>query len=84
VATFLIEAYEPRAKAPSVLEARARAVAGTGGVEYVRSIFTPQDELCLHVFESPSRERLEAALAAIGFAYVRVTEATELPERRTP
>ena len=83
--TFLVETYEPRERAGalSILEARARAAAGTGGVKYVRSIFTPQDELCLHVFESPSRERLEEAMAAAGFGYVRLAEAAELPERRT-
>ena len=83
---FLVETYEPRERAGAlaVLEARARAAAGAGGVRYVRSIFTPQDELCLHVFESPSREQLEEAMAAVGFGYVRMTEAAEFPERRTP
>jgi hypothetical protein len=38
----------------------------------------------LYVFESPSRERLEEALAAASFGYVRVTEAAEFSERRTP
>jgi hypothetical protein len=84
VATFLVEVHEPRTRAPSAREARAHAATGIDGVRYVRSIFTPEDELCLHVFESPSRERLEEALAAASFGYVRVTEAAEFPERRTP
>jgi hypothetical protein len=84
VATFLVEVYEPRTHAPSAREARAHAATGIDGVGYVRSIFTPEDELWLHVFESPSRERLEQALAAASFGYVRVTEAAEFPERRTP
>ena len=81
MATFLVEAYEARVRtgALAALEARARAAARTGGIRYVRSIFTPEDELCLHVFESPSRERLEQSMAAAGFAYVRVTEAAEFP-----
>jgi hypothetical protein len=84
VATFLVETYEPRERAAlAALGAHARAAARTGGVRYVRSIFTPQDELCLHVFESSSRERLEEAMEAAGFAYVRMTEAAEFPERRT-
>jgi len=80
----LVEVHEPRTHAPSAREARAHAATGIDGVSYVRSIFTPEDELCLHVFESPSRERLEEALAAASFGYVRVTEAAEFPERRTP
>ena len=50
--TFLVETYEPRERsgALGVLEADAGAAAETGGVRYVRSIFTPEDELCLHVF----------------------------------
>jgi hypothetical protein len=81
VPTFLVEAHEPRARgsALAALEERARAAARARGIRYVRSIFTPQDELCLHVFESPSRERLERSLAAASFGYVRVTEAAELP-----
>ena len=81
MATFLVEAYEPRARgsALAALEARARAAARARGIGYVRSIFTPKDELCLHVFEAPSRERLEQSLTAAGFGYVRVTEAAELP-----
>jgi hypothetical protein len=84
VATFLVEVYEPRTHAPAEREARAHAATAIGGVRHVRSIFTPEDELCLHVFESPSRERLEQALEAAGFGYVRVTEAAEFPERSTP
>ena len=82
--TFLVEAYEPGPPKGGLaaLEARARAAAATGDVRYVRSIFTPQDELCLHVFESSSREHLERSLATAGFGYVRVTEAAELPSSR--
>jgi len=84
MATFLVETYEPRERASlAVLGEHARAAARTDGVRYVRSIFTPQDELCLHIFESPSRERLEEAMAAAGLGYVRMTEAAEFPERRT-
>lgn len=81
MATFLVETYEPpaRGSALAALEEGARAAARARGIRYVRSIFTPQDELCLHVFESPTCERLEQALAAAGFGYVRVTEAAELP-----
>jgi hypothetical protein len=80
--TFLVESYEPRGRAPQQLpelEARARVAAGACGGRYIRSIFAPQDELCLHLFESRSREGLERALAAEGFAGVRLTEAAELP-----
>lgn len=81
MATFLVETHEPRAhgSALAALEARARAAARARGIRYVRSIVTPQDQLCLHVFESRSRESLEQSLAGAGFRYVRVTEAAELP-----
>ena len=81
--TFLVASYEPREPAQQLaeLEVRARAAARACGGCYVRSIFTPQDELGFHVFESPSREELEWAVAAAGFAGVRVTDAAELPRR---
>ena len=84
MATFLVESYEPRGRAQEVtqLEARARAAARACGGRYVHSILTPEDELCLYVFESPSRERLEEAARAAGFGSVRVTEASEFPRNR--
>jgi hypothetical protein len=82
--TFLVESYEPRVRAQEIrqLEARARAAARACGGHYIRSILTPEDELCLYVFESPSRERLEEAARATGFGSVRVTEASEFPRNR--
>lgn len=81
--TFLVASYEPAGSAQqlSELEARAHTAARGCGGRYVRSILTPEDEIGLHVFESPSRERLEYAVASAGFAGVRVTEAAEFPRR---
>jgi hypothetical protein len=82
--TFLVESYEPRGRAhePAELEERARAAARACGGRYVRSILTPQDELCLYLFEAPTREGLEQAAASAGLMEVRITEASELPGER--
>lgn len=80
--TFLVESYEPRGRALET-EAWTRAAAQAGGLTYVRSIFTPQDEVSLHIFESPSRDRLALALADAGLGEVRITEATEFPPERS-
>ncbi len=79
--TFLVESYEPRGRAQQLreLDTRAQAAARACGGRYIRSIYAPQDELCLHVFEAPSSEGLERAATGAGFAGVRVTEAAELP-----
>ena len=85
VRTFLVEAYEPRgrgAEALSALEARARAAAtelsrSGSRTRYVRTMFLPEDELCLHIFEAPSREAVLEAARIAGLADARITEAVE-------
>jgi hypothetical protein len=80
--TFLVESYEPRGSAEEHAS-RARAAAAADGGRYIRSIYAPQDELCLHIFESPSPERLEQAMDAAGFSYVCITEVAEFPTERS-
>jgi hypothetical protein len=84
VLTFLVESYEPRRRVHEAAEceARAQAAARACGGRYVRSIFTSHDELCLYVFEAPTRAGLEEAAAAAGLVDVRVTEASEFPQER--
>ena len=84
--TFLVEAYEPRgrgAEALSVLETRARAAAADlsrsgSRTRYVRTMFLPEDEICLHVFEAPSREAVLEAARTAGLTDARITEVVEL------
>jgi Protein of unknown function (DUF4242) len=85
VPTYVVEAYEPRGRGAEVLsglEARARAAAielSTSGspARYVRAIFLPEDEICLHVFEAPSREVVREAARRAGLTEARITEAVE-------
>ncbi len=67
---FLVEVYAPGASRLADLAASARAAAD--GMEYVRSIFVPEDEVCFHVFEGDSVEALSGA-----FAGARIVEAVE-------
>ena len=86
--TFVVEAYEPRgrgAEALTGLEERARAAAAElsrpgSQVRHLRTTYLPEDEICFHVFEGPSREAVLEAARNAGFADARVTEALE-PER---
>jgi hypothetical protein len=48
--TYLVEVYAPRGTPISDLVADARAVGG--GMLHLRSIFVPEDELCLHLFSA--------------------------------
>jgi hypothetical protein len=83
--TFVVEAYEPRGRGAEALiglEERARAATAElsrsgSHVRYVRTTFLPDDEICFHVFEAPSREAVLEAARKAGFAYARITEALE-------
>jgi hypothetical protein len=85
VRTFLVETYEPRgrgAEALSVLGIRARAAAAAlsrsgSRTRYVRTMFLPEDEICLHVFEAASREAVLEAARLAGLTDARITEAVE-------
>ncbi len=70
--SFLVEAYTPALKEHALTELVARALAtademsrqGTE-VRFVQTIFVPEDETCLHLFDAPSpaaaREAAERA-----------------------
>jgi hypothetical protein len=83
MAYFLVELYLPRngsggaggvaARARSVVE-NARALGS--GVRYVRSIFMPDDEICLELYEAPSAQSVREAAAA-GRRLGRIVEAIE-------
>ena len=77
--SYLIEAYTPASESISAIEERARHAAvelkGAGiPVTYDRSIFVPEDELCLHPLHGPSRDGVLEAARRAGIAPVRVVE----------
>jgi hypothetical protein len=88
MAYFLVELYLPRngsgdvggvaARARSVVE-NARALGS--GVRYVRSIFMPEDEICLELYEAPSADAVREA-AASGRRLGRIVEAIEFELER--
>jgi Protein of unknown function (DUF4242) len=77
---FLIEAYTPSTIEIAEVEARARraayqlAVAGAG-VRYVRAIFVPEDELCLHLIDAASVEAASELVRRAGISPDRIVEA---------
>jgi hypothetical protein len=88
MAHFLVELYLPRNGSGGVrgVAARARSVTDNaralgGGVRYVRSIFMPEDELCLELYEAPSAEAVREAAAA-GRRLGRIVEAIEFELQR--
>jgi hypothetical protein len=75
---YLVESFLPRA--PDMLataRARAIAVGAAAGIVHVRTSCVPADETCFDVYEAPSVEPVEAALAAAGLADARITVVEE-------
>ena len=64
-----LEAQVDRARAA----AEAYAAEGVR-VRYLSSLFMPGDELCLHLFEGPSSDAVEATAARAGLDPIRVVE----------
>jgi Nickel responsive protein SCO4226-like len=44
-------------------------------VQFVRSIFIPEDETCLYIYEADSVETVRAAIARAGLRFEHVAEA---------
>jgi hypothetical protein len=73
---FLVEAYTPRSIEIADLEARARRAAnGVAGVEYVRAIFVPEDEICLHLVDAASLAAADDVFRRAGISPDRIVEA---------
>ena len=51
-------------------------------VRFVRSVFVPEDELCLHLFEAPSSDAATAVARRAGIVSQRVLVATTTVPRR--
>jgi hypothetical protein len=77
---FLVEAYTPVSVKIATVEARARraadrlAKAGTD-VHYVRAIYVPEDELCLHLVDAASLDAANALIRRAGISPDRIVEA---------
>jgi uncharacterized protein DUF4242 len=80
VTRFLVEAYTPASIKIGEVEARAQlaakelAKAGTD-VQYVRAIFVPEDELCLHLVDAASPEAANDLARRAGISPDRIVEA---------
>ncbi len=77
---FLVEAYTPASIEIAEVEARARRaaddLAGAGtDVQYVRAIFVPEDELCLHLVDAASVEVASDLVRRAGISPDRIVEA---------
>ena len=77
---FLVEAYTPASIEIAEVEARARRaadhLANTGtDVQYVRAIFVPEDELCLHLVDAASAEVANDLVRRAGISPDRIVKA---------
>jgi hypothetical protein len=77
---FLVEAYTPASIEIAEVEARARRAADdlarTGkDVQYVRAIFVPEDEICLHLLDAPTLEAAHDLIRRAGISADRIAKA---------
>jgi len=79
---FVVETYRARDAAGSMsavaqrLRQAAEELTRDGSrVRYLRSLFVPQDETCLLVFEADSADLVREAAARAGVAFERVAQA---------
>lgn len=84
MATFVVEMYVPRGRAGerSKLDRRARTAAKSLAAEgtpvrHIRSVFVPEDEICLHFFEAPGRDAVVEASRRAQLSYERIVETSE-------
>lgn len=82
--SFFVESYLGRLARGDLpgLAARARRAAETlaregKDVKYLRSSFVPEDEVCLHWFEAPSRADVHEATERAQLPVDRIVEAIE-------
>lgn len=85
---FLVELYVSRTDGDSVERraARARAAAEDltregAPVRFLRSIFLPEDETCLFLYEASSAADVREAARRAALPVERVAEAVEAPNR---
>jgi len=91
VASFVVETYlsrdapeEPDRTIARIIDAVAELTASGQAVRYVRSIFIPDDETCLLLFEAETADVIRAAAVRAGIDPDRISRADsrELPISR--
>jgi hypothetical protein len=84
---FLTELYLSRVNQDELGEMAGRVLAvaksatEAESVRYLRSIYVPDDELCLHLFEADSAAAVCAACRKAGIRVDRIVEANEVLTR---
>jgi hypothetical protein len=74
---FLVEAYTPATTKIADVETRARRAAdGLADARYVRAIFVPEDEMCLHLVDATSLESANDLVRRAGISPDRIVETT--------
>lgn len=58
---------------------RARAAVRETRVRYLGSLFVPEDEICLHLFEGPSAASVGTVCTRAGFSFERIVETLAWP-----
>jgi hypothetical protein len=77
---FLVEAFTPGTAEIAEIEERARRAAhhltnaGTD-VQYLRAIFVPEDEMCLHLLDAHSVEAANQLVRRAGISPDRIVKA---------
>jgi hypothetical protein len=84
MATFVVEIYVPRGRAGerAALDGRVRAAAAALSAEgtpvrHLRTVFVPEDEMCLHFFEAPATDAVIEVSRRALLTYERVVETVE-------
>ena len=77
---YLVEAYTPATVQIAEVEARAKRAAdhlaeAGADVRYVRAIFVPEDEHCLHLLDAASFEAASDLVRRAGISPDRIVEA---------
>ncbi len=74
---YLVEVYLSRSADVREVSARAGAMDGPR-VRYVETMFLPEDETCLFVFEAASPEEVAVAARTTGLSFDRIVEAVRV------
>ena len=86
--TYLVEAYMPKTIDVAEVESRVREAAAelagpNAEVRYLRSIFVPDDELCMHLFDADSVEAVSEVTRRAGISADRIAEAASSANQGT-